>query len=698
MKTWWRRALVLTALAAVALAAISGASLISLSEALGPDPPDRGTPGPTSKPPIHGWRLTGDSELRLVDQREGIAFEHSRYQQYANDLPIEGTFVTEHIDKRTDAVVSVTDRAVKLPATLAVQPRVDARQAGRIAEQRVGLLTPRGDIDSELVYLPLDDQLRLTWKITLPALEPLGDWLVYVDALDGKVLKVQDLIRYECTIPPPSPGGCVFDPNPVVEQCSWAGLADNGDADSPLLTSLRVGVGLPGLQTSANPLGQLIGEYVDLTAPGIHDAYLPAGVCQESSFVYDTTRSDDCFEEVMCYYHVDAVQRKVQDLGFTGPKAIYDSPIPIHAHYMPDANAFYSGWDRGLHFGDGGVDLAEDGDVIVHEYGHALLDDQVPGIATYEGACIHEGFADVLSALVFFEHNCDEACLGEWVNAAAQSCFRRTDSTKHYPEDMGWWDPHEDGEIWSGAIWGLFEALGGDLAARDKVLTLVLEGHFFLDPSSGLRDAASAVMAADEGLYGGADVSIIEAVFAGRGLVALPAPNDDFDDAILVEPLPFTDFHDTGDATVAEDDPPISCVGGYGHTVWHRLNVPVDMTVNLDTFSSTYDTVLAVYTGTRGALTEEVCNDDSDSLQSFVSLSAVGGVTYHIMLASYGGGPGGSLTFHAIAPPPNDNLADAAIIPGKPFDDSLSTDGATTESGEPQPCGAIAGKSGRLRK
>ena len=634
--------------------------------------------------------MTGDSELRLVDQREGIAFAHSRYQQYVNGLPVEGALVTEHVDKRTDAVVSVTDRSAELPPTLAVQASVETKQAVQIAKQRVGLVTPRGDVNSQLVYLPLDSELRLAWKIVLPALEPLGDWLVHVDALDGKVLKTQDLIRYECTIPPPSPGGCVFDHNPVVEQCSWDGLADNGDADSPLLTALRVGVELLGLQTSGNPLGQLIGEYVDLTAPGISGAYLPAGVCQEPSFVYDTTRSDDCFEEVTAYYHVDAVQRKAQALGFTGAKAIYDSPIPVHAHYMPDANAFYSGFDKGLHFGDGGVDAAEDGDVIVHEYGHALLDDQVPNMWTPEGGAVHEGFADVLAALIFLEHDCDEACMGEWYGAEFQSCVRRVDGTKHYPEDMTG-EEHADGEIWSGAMWAVFQALGGDTAARDKVLTLILEGNFFLDPSSGLRDAASAVLAADEGLYGGADVPIIEPIFESRGLIVPPALNDDFDDAIPVEPLPFTDTHDTADTTVAVDDPPISCVGSYGHTVWYRLNVPADTVVDLNTFDSMYDTVLAVYTGTRGALTEEACNDDAEGLyQSFIQLAATGGATYHIMVASYGVGPAGALTFHATAPPPNDNLDNAIIIPAKPFDDSLSTDAATTEDGEPQPCVGIA--------
>ena len=32
-----------------------------------------------------------------------------------------------------------------------------------------------------------------------------------------------------------------------------------------------------------------------------------------------------------------------------------------------------------LHFGDGGVDDAEDADIVLHEYGHSIQDNQVPG-------------------------------------------------------------------------------------------------------------------------------------------------------------------------------------------------------------------------------------------------------------------------------------------------------------------------------
>ena len=42
-------------------------------------------------------------------------------------------------------------------------------------------------------------------------------------------------------------------------------------------------------------------------------------------------------------------------------------------------NSFYSPATRKIKYGSGGVDDAEDADVILHEYGHSIQDDQVPG-------------------------------------------------------------------------------------------------------------------------------------------------------------------------------------------------------------------------------------------------------------------------------------------------------------------------------
>src|SRR6185369_15961153 len=66
-------------------------------------------------------------------------------------------------------------------------------------------------------------------------------------------------------------------------------------------------------------------------------------------------------------------------------------------------NSFYRNGTKKLTitFGKGGVDDAEDAEVVVHEYGHSVQDDQVPGFGSSEEAgSIGEAFGDYLAVSV----------------------------------------------------------------------------------------------------------------------------------------------------------------------------------------------------------------------------------------------------------------------------------------------------------
>jgi hypothetical protein len=140
-------------------------------------------------------------------------------------------------------------------------------------------------------------------------------------------------------------------------------------------------------------------------------------------------------------------------------------------------------------------------------------------------------------------------------------------------------------------------------------------------------------------------------LLAASPAIAQPPANDDFDSATVVPGLPFTDQLDTTEATTAADDP--DCFG-QGATVWYSFTPTTDLRVDANTLGSDYDTTLSVYTGTPGALTQIACNDDAaGSLQSRVRFDATAGETYFFMVGSFGGGPGGNLTFNLdVAPPP----------------------------------------------
>jgi hypothetical protein len=91
----------------------------------------------------------------------------------------------------------------------------------------------------------------------------------------------------------------------------------------------------------------------------------------------------------------------------------------------------------------------------------------------------------------------------------------------------------------------------------------------------------------------------------------------------------------------------VSCGNGTrAKSVWYRYTALADGTLTANTFGSSYDTILAAYTGSCGAFTAvpAACNDDSGGLQSRISFQARGGVTYYFLVTAYRN-DGGTLRF-----------------------------------------------------
>ena len=166
------------------------------------------------------------------------------------------------------------------------------------------------------------------------------------------------------------------------------------------------------------------------------------------------------------------------------------------------------------------------------------------------------------------------------------------------------------------------------------------------------------------------------------GALAQVPSNDDFDNATVIAGLPFQDSLDTTEATTAADDP--DCAGN-GHTVWYAFTPGADVTITANTSGSDYDTTLSAYTGSRGALEQVACNDDSGSLQSRIVFAATSGTTYFFMVGSFFDSPGGALEISAaeLLPPPNDDFDDATPVDVLPFSDEVDTDLATSAADDP---------------
>jgi len=304
----------------------------------------------------------------------------------------------------------------------------------------------------------------------------------------------------------------VFNPNPVVTSGNLA-LTDRKDADYPALNDERVTVLLTNLDGS----GALCGAWacvVNQTGAGAF----------ETDGSYEYTRHDERFEQVMAYYWVTQSQLYLQSLGFGGAgpyRGINDNPQAVRINQWGVDNSFASASPKDeMVFGKGGVDDAEDAEVILHEYGHQIhFSQSATFFSSNEAGAISEGFGDYWAATVsdvVGGSQPDPECIAEWDSISYTSgpvhCLRRLDAGLTYPDDLNG-RIHHDGTIWSQALWHIRSSLG-----NVKADTAILMAQFDWTGTT-MRDLANRTVAAAQSLYGNGAAIKVRQAFQARGIL-----------------------------------------------------------------------------------------------------------------------------------------------------------------------------------
>src|SRR5215218_9119473 len=130
-------------------------------------------------------------------------------------------------------------------------------------------------------------------------------------------------------------------------------------ADYPALDRAYHDVTLTNLDGS----GYLSGDYANVLSETGDAAF-----SLTNEFNY--RRDDDRFEQVLAYYWVTEAQRYIQELGFgVTRRAINKESQDLRINTFGQDNSF--SWDKKdvIRLGKGGVDDAEDAEVILHELG-----------------------------------------------------------------------------------------------------------------------------------------------------------------------------------------------------------------------------------------------------------------------------------------------------------------------------------------
>jgi len=443
------------------------------------------------------------SALDRLDLRRvlhGLGADHVIYQQLWRRRRIHRAYVSVHIG-RDRRVYLVKSRAVPEDILEAAkEPRLPAARAVRRALAAVGHARVIGR--PELLWFPARRLLHPAWRVRIHRSRPRSEIIAYVHAITGRILsRVDNLAEARGR-------ASVFLPNPMARAHDFEPLAASGRVRRPPPLAY-VAVKLTALRGH----GRLDGRRVTtrLTRPRLSRPGL--------DFTMPSFREG--FEEVSAYYHVNEAITYLERLGYRGRRRVFREPIRVNARGTRDDNSWYSPGERTLTFGTGDVDDAEDGETVLHEFGHALQDAICPDFGqSPEAAAMGEGFGDYFAASFFAaaKPECYRDVVMAWDGARGDGtppAVRRLDSALTYESfDHGTnADEHDNGQIWSATLWDIWRALDRRVADR-----IVIDSHFQLDGFTTFARGARAMLDADRNLYGGRHARTLRRIFRRRGI------------------------------------------------------------------------------------------------------------------------------------------------------------------------------------
>jgi hypothetical protein len=446
---------------------------------------------------LGGQSATADIGLDPVREQMLPGATKVSFQQRVGGVPVLDATVGVIVDA-DNQVIHIASSARELPP-INTTPGLSVTTATNHAIAPFEkLATATGD--SRLVIYPSDPP-KLAYEIGLRVTADYPEpWRVVVDANDGTILRQRRMVLE-------SGATHVFNPNPVTTLVDES-LLDFNNADSAVSLAAYYDVDLENLDPPVEGLYSLRGAHVWLM-----NLDIPTNIPPTSpDGVFSFHRSERGFEEVMAYYTIDRSQSYIQSLGFS---AVNNRPQVVDAHglFNFDVSAYFAEpvGTGTIQYGDGGVDDAEDADIILHEYGHAIHDNSAPGVYLgdadngygNETGAMSEGFADYWAASSGYDSSVARGFppeyIGEWdskgYDGGPQDYLRVVSGQKQYPGDMID-NKYADCQIWSALLWDIFGDLG-----RHTTDAIVLYSHFLVPPEPDFADGAQALIDADAILH-----------------------------------------------------------------------------------------------------------------------------------------------------------------------------------------------------
>lgn len=240
-------------------------------------------------------------------------------------------------------------------------------------------------------------------------------------------------------------------------------------------------------------------------------------IVTSTSPFFEYSRSHYGFEQVNAYYHITKAQKNLVNMGFD----LVDYKLEVDANALggQDNSMFSTATNPPrLFFGEGGVDDAEDADVILHEYYHAVSHSANGGtnIGT-ERRCLDEAIGDYFGCS--YSYAIDPF---KWENVFTWDGHNQyfsgragdNPNNKTYPVSFTNGNIYSHTDLYVCALMEIYFSIGR--FKTDQLVTESLYGYF---SNMTFTDAALLIVQADSAYNAGVNVPAIWRIFNDKGIL-----------------------------------------------------------------------------------------------------------------------------------------------------------------------------------
>ncbi|MFP4459177.1 MAG: T9SS type A sorting domain-containing protein [Candidatus Zixiibacteriota bacterium] len=400
-----------------------------------------------------------DTELVLESKRNAIGRYFVHFDQYHEGIPVYNSRISLTIRPET-GVYSFGSSCKSIPK-IDSDPSFDAQYAKDLIISDMGNILQNGKFyDYGLVIFPQiiekSYNYRLTYWIEVQNQSGLpGSWEYIIDAHNGEILQRLSTLRtFGGTITGDIKPQFHDDTNVEMPFSDARVFIDGAEQITDALGQWTVS----GSVSSNSFETSLYGPWCNVNNEDYTDANFTTTFSTDP-YDFRWTTSEAYIDETTAFYHVNFIH-DWYDVNFEEDGMDYRVPTNVKVDDDYD-NAYYSGADGSINFGEGGsyfYNLALHCDVLYHEYTHGVTHNIYPsGSLPYTGqsGALDEAYSDYIPATIL-----EEPRMGLRLYRSSPTEYMRNAENDHvYPDDYTD-EVHYDGMIATGAMWDIRDSLG----------------------------------------------------------------------------------------------------------------------------------------------------------------------------------------------------------------------------------------------